>query len=189
MEFRWNDRIGWNGSGHFLTLGTMYDIAGKGLKVTFAAATALLLMAGCGPKEKFPEQPLITFKSFEQLGTSAKLTISFTDGDGDLGLDDSDVQPPFDTASTYYHNLFLNYEELQNGVWEAPDLLLETNYRIPRITPTGQNKTLQGDIAVDLFWPIRPGSPYDTVRFEVMIVDRALNESNRVYSDAIKVEE
>ena len=168
----------------------MLDLFGNGLKVmsTTVAAIALSLLTGCVPKEKFPEQPLITYKSFEQLGNSAKLTISFTDGDGDLGLDQQDDQPPFDSASTYYHNFFLVYEELQNGEWVRPDLLLENNYRIPRITPSGQNKTLQGDIAVDLFWPINPGSPYDTVRFEVMIVDRALNESNRVYTDAIKVQ-
>lgn len=167
----------------------MYDLAGSGLKVTLCRAAALLVLAGCGPKEKFPEQPLITFKSFEQLGNSAKLTISFTDGDGDLGLDPSDDQPPFDSASIYYNNFFLKYEEMQNGVWETPDLPLAVNYRIPRITPSGQNKTLQGDIAVDLFWPIRPGSPYDTVRFEVMIVDRALNESNRVHTHPIEVQQ
>lgn len=151
-------------------------------------AALLLSLWACGPKEKFPEQPRITYKSFEHSGNSARLTISFTDGDGDIGLDASDDQPPFDSASTYYHNLFLAYEELQNGTWVRPDLALENNYRIPRITPSGQNKTLQGDIAVDLFWPIRPGAPYDTVRFEVMIVDRALNESNRVYSDPIEVD-
>jgi hypothetical protein len=65
-------------------------------------------------------------------------------------------------------------------------LLIPLNYRIPVITPTGQNKTLEGEIAVALQpFPTDPGSPYDTVRYSVKMVDRALNESNTVLSNAV----
>lgn len=172
-----------------LNFGTMFNRKGIGSKVGLPALFLAFVALGCGPKEEFPIEPRITFKSFVQGDNGAKLTISFTDGDGDIGLDPSDSGYPYDSASTYYNNFFLHYEELQNGTWVRPELELENNYRIPRITPSGQNKTLKGDITVDLFWPIRPGSPYDTVRFEVFIVDRALHESNRVITDPIIVQD
>lgn len=145
-------------------------------------ATVVVLVAGCFPKEQFPVEPNIKVLSLEQFGDSASLTISFTDGDGDIGLDPSNTQPPFDTGSTFYHNMFLEYEELQNGVWVRPTLSIPFYYRIPNITPVGQNKLLEGEIAVALKpWPVfpaPPGSPRDTVRFSVQLVDRALNMSN-----------
>ena len=152
-----------------------------GAKVAGLAAVVLTL-AGCFPKEQFPVEPKITMKSFEQFGDSASLTISFTDGDGDIGLEPSALQPPYDTGSTFYHNMFLEYEELQNGVWVRPALAIPFYYRIPNITPVGQNKVLEGDIAVALKpWPVfpaPPGTPRDTIRFTVQIVDRALHMSN-----------
>ncbi len=166
----------------------MIHPGGTSSKVVLGMFAMAMVLGSCMPKEKFPPQPSIKFESFEQTASSAKLTISFTDGDGDIGLDVGDNQPPYDADSPYYHNLFLVYEELRDGEWVQPDLLIENNFRIPRITPTGQNKTLQGEIAVDLFWPLNdPNSGYDTTRFQVQLLDRALNESNLVYTENIIV--
>ncbi len=157
-------------------------------KVAVLGAVAISV-AGCFPKEQFPVEPRITMKSFEQFGDSASLTISFTDGDGDIGLTATDLQPPFDTGSTYFHNMFLEYEELQNGEWVRPTLSIPFYYRIPNITPTGQNKVLEGDIAVALKpWPVfpaPPGSSNDTIRFSVQLVDRAINLSNIEFSPEV----
>lgn len=165
--------------------------------VSYSVAKVAVLAAlvapivGCFPKEEFPVEPRITMKSFEQFGDSASLTISFTDGDGDIGLEPSALQPPFDTGSTFFHNMFLEYEELQNGEWVRPTLSIPFYYRIPNITPTGQNKVLEGDIAVALKpWPVfpaAPGSPNDTVRFSVKLVDRALNQSNTEFSPEVVI--
>lgn len=157
-------------------------------KVSVGVLLAVLLV-GCFPEEEFPNEPRITSVVLEQFGDSASLKIAFTDGDGDIGLDLADNQPPFDTGSTFYYNLFVEYEELREGEWFTPDLALPLNYRIPRITPTGQNKALEGEVAVALQpWPIIPGNPFDTLRFTVQLADRALNLSNAVATDAIKVQ-
>ena len=104
-----------------------------------------------------------------------------SDGDGDIGLSDAYNQPPFDTGSTYYHNLFLDYDTLENGAWRRVDFQLPLYYRIPVITPTGQNKTLEGEITYRFTdWPTIPNTPWDTVRYTVKLVDRALHESNIV---------
>jgi len=170
------------------TFGTMNSVPVSLAKVA-VLAMVVTSVVGCFPKEQFPVEPRITMKSFEQFGDSASLTISFTDGDGDIGLEPGNLQPPFDTGSTYFHNMFLEYEQLQNGVWVRPTLAIPFYYRIPNITPTGQNKVLEGEIAVALKpWPVfpaPPGSPKDTIRFSVMLVDRALNQSNTEFSPEV----
>jgi len=56
------------------------------------------------------------------------------------------------------------------------------------VTPTGQNKSLEGEIAVALKpYPTLPGTSGDTIRYSVKLVDRALHESNLVYTDAVVV--
>ena len=161
---------------------------GKSDRTKLGVAIGLvgLLFAGCLKPDDFPKEPMITYKSLTQHGDSASFTIAFTDGDGDVGLNASDDQPPFDTASPYYHNLFLEYEELRNGVWTQVNFVLPLRYRIPRITPTGQNKALEGEIAVALQpWPYT--TTYDTVRISAHMLDRSLNQSNTVVSEAITV--
>jgi hypothetical protein len=160
-------------------------------KVAGAIGLLFLSLSGCKPEKQLPPEPVIEFKSFTQFGDSASLVISFTDGDGDIGLSDAFNQPPFDTGSTYYHNLFLEYDTLENGAWRRVAFQLPLYYRIPVITPTGQNKTLEGEIAVALKpWPLitySAGWPADTVRFTVILVDRALNVSNAVESPQVRI--
>ena len=110
------------------------------------------------------------------------------DGDGDVGLDESDNAPPFDTASTYYYNLFIEHSEKINGEWLVVEFAQPIHYRIPRITPTGQNKALEGEIAVAIDpFPLYITGNADTVRYSIEMVDRALNRSNRVVTNEIIV--
>lgn len=149
---------------------------------------AAAMLAGCLKTEEFPVVPHITFKSYEQRPDSATLTISFTDGDGDIGLDQGDTLAPFNPGSHWYHNFFVDYYRMENGSWVLQQFALPLYYRIPVITPTGQNKALEGDISVELSPQVLPQAPGDTVRFGVRIADRALHESNTVHTDAIIVE-
>ncbi|MFN3875273.1 MAG: hypothetical protein ACK4L7_05110 [Flavobacteriales bacterium] len=154
-------------------------------KVAGALGAFALALAGCIKPEAFPPEPRISFKSLAQYADSASFVIAFTDGDGDIGLDASDTQPPFGEGQPYYHNLFLEYDTLHQGQWHRVAFALPLHYRIPRITPTGQNKALEGEIAVALRpWPIMPGSEGDTIRISARLVDRALRESNEAASDA-----
>lgn len=161
---------------------------------TRAKLGALLLLvcgsgSGCLKPDEFPKEPRLSYKSFAQQGDSASFTISFTDGDGDVGLDASDSEPPFDTASPYYHNLFLELDTLHFGAWGRVQFLVPLYYRIPRITPTGQNKALEGEVSVALRpWPfLNPGSTPDTVRISAYMLDRSLNQSNTVTSETFVV--
>ena len=150
----------------------------------------VVLVASCLPVEDLPPEPEIVFKSFTQEGTGATLVFGFTDGDGNIGLEQGDtlgVNCP-DTC-IYYWNLFCEYYELQDGEWtHIPiDWTLENSipfyYRVPRAEPTGQNPALIGDISIDMPFYSLP-SDYDTARFEVKLVDRDLNESNVITTSA-----
>lgn len=154
----------------------------KKLTYTLLAATALFLV-GCLNPTEYPNEPEITSLILTQNGNAAEMKIGFTDGDGNLGLSESDtvgVHCP-DTCINHW-NIFCEYYELQNGTWvhEFIDWTNDSNipfyYRTPRVEPTGQNPALVGEIAIEMpFFYLM--SEFDTARFEVKIVDRDLNES------------
>ena len=149
-------------------------------------------VASCLKPQEFPPEPEIAFKDFVILSDSAKLTVTFQDGDGDIGLSESDTLPPYDTSSIYHYNLFAQYWEKKDGLgWvQATDITgepIEFRYRTPIITPTGQNKALKGEIEMTLepFYYLLGSQDSDTIKYRVMLVDRALNESNWVESNVI----
>lgn len=156
----------------------------------------ILLVGGsfssCVKKEKYPDEPVIEFidliKVNNALGVDEKgiLVFSFTDGDGDLGLEQGDTFPPFNRQSEYYYNLFIDFYELQMDSLVKIPLEIPMHQRIPNLTPEGQSKAIKGEIEAELFIN-NPLSPYDTIAFEFYIYDRALNKSNVVRTPLIVI--
>jgi len=167
----------------------MRSAARTARKLAVVTAVSGTLLSGCLKTEEFPDEPAIAYKAFTQYGDSASIVVSFTDGDGDIGLDQGDTTGPYAPGETFYHNFFVEYYTLENGVWSAPfEFALPLYYRVPVVTPTGQNKSLEGEIAVALKpYPTLPGTSGDTIRYSVKLVDRALNESNLVFTEAVVV--
>ncbi|MFM1932151.1 MAG: hypothetical protein RL226_1454 [Bacteroidota bacterium] len=158
------------------------------MRVVLFVGISSVLLASCLKTEEFPNEPVIEFKAFDVSGSGAVLTLSFTDGDGNFGLRGNDTLYPFcyDTCD-YYYNLFLEYEELQDGEWTTitldPDLgQIPFYYRVPWAQPSGQSPTQDGEINVDMPTYFLT-TPYDTFRFSATIVDRSLNFSNTVKTD------
>lgn len=152
---------------------------------------ACLFVSGCLKPKEYPIEPVIEFKGFTQFGDSARVAFSFTDGDGDIGLGEDELQSPYDTGSRYYNNVFIRYYEKVNGAWQqgvnALGEPVEFTYRTKKVTPSGKNKALKGDIyiyLVPIFYnPFSPNS--DTIKFDIQMADRALNESNIVETGEI----
>ncbi len=162
------------------------------IKIALVIAVSIgLFFTSCLKSEKFPSTPAITFESFEVAGDSAFLTIAFTDGDGDIGLDDDDTLPPYhydEGNNRNFYNLFLEYFEWESEQWVKKDLTPPFYYRIPVITPTGQNKALDGEIEVLLPFYYNPFlTSGDSVKYEVLLMDRSLKESNVVETHEIIV--
>lgn len=150
------------------------------LHIVLMVSIFALSLGSCLKTEEFPTTPSISLDSFETKSDgSATLKLLFTDGDGDIGLNPRDTLAPFDINSPYYYNLFVRYFERKNGVWTLiPINNPPLSYRTPVVTPTGQNKSLKGSISVDMSLYYDPNSAFDTIKLDVKLLDRALNESN-----------
>ena len=146
-----------------------------------------VLLAGCLETTSFPDEPEITFQDFVQYPDSAIVTIGFTDGDGNVGLNKADTTGSYCTnGCLFYWNFFCEYYEKVDGEWvhqfidwTDPDEL-PFYYRVPRVVPTGQNPSLEGEIEVVMKPFYYLISENDTARFEIRIADRDLNVSNTV---------
>jgi hypothetical protein len=144
-----------------------------------------LTLFSCQKSKEYPIEPVIEMSSRQALQNPSKIIVSFTDGDGDIGFHESDTMPPYNfiddgngnSSNKFYYNLLLIYFEKNDGLWEEIETLVPYSYRVPYITPTGQNKALNGEIEVDV---VLPGNRPDSIRFDIELIDRALHESNRL---------
>ncbi|MFN3952586.1 MAG: hypothetical protein ACK4KT_09320 [Thermaurantimonas sp.] len=142
----------------------------------------------CRKFNTFDPIPYIEYKSHDfrraepLLLNMLLLEMVFRDGDGDIGLDEGDTLPPFDKASPFFHNLWIDLYTIRNG---QPQDTFTYNARIPNITPSGQVKSLEGVISYEI--PVDGLSEGDTIRLGIQLVDRALNISPRAFSPDIVV--
>ena len=145
----------------------------------------LTLFFACKKRESFSDIPYLEFRNYElkdsvdALGNITKLCelhIYFTDGDGDIGLFNDDTIAPYD------YNLFVNYFEMHNDSLQQINVNPPYHIRMPNLTPTGQNKSLKVDVKYDVNVTYRNS---DTIKFELKLFDRALNESDWVSSSLI----
>lgn len=132
----------------------------------------------CRKPPEFPIEPQITFKDFVVTGDSATITISFTDGDGDIGLRDSDTTGDFSVKKKTYYNLYLEYFEQEEGTFVKRNLAIPFYYRVPYITQESKNKALEGDISVVISPSYYAPNALDSFKYSIQLLDRALNESN-----------
>jgi len=137
----------------------------------------------------YPDTPVIKYENFslykttDDLGNSiflGKLDLSFTDGDGDVGIEQPDSA---EVADSLKYNFFSNLYNLNNGVFEKiSGATGEQNFRIPYITREGQNKTLKGTITIEFEYKV---VQYDTIFYTFYMTDRAFHKSNVDTSDII----
>jgi hypothetical protein len=173
------------------------------------AAAAALLTTACEDAPDYPDEPAIKFKaiSAERLPTTTpgdeanlvKITVAYEDGDGDLGLSEADRQTsPFnDPNSEYRYNYYIKPFWYNQGNGRFEEYIFPTpgfNYNsvFERLLPEGSKpQPIRGDITftpsknlgLSIYTPeFRPGN---RLRFEVMIIDRALHKSNTITTDEV----
>ena len=161
-------------------------------KITLITILSAWLLHSCLKPATFPIEPAIKYESFSATQDSGLLVISFTDGDGDIGLTEADTTGDFAPSSIYHHNLFIEYYEKDDALgWVRGKDISGSDitflYRIPYLTPNGNNKALKGNIEVTIepsyYNPL--SSQSDTIMYKIKLVDRNLNESNVVESPEI----
>lgn len=142
-----------------------------------------MAFSSCTKHDVYPIEPAIEFYSFTKIPNNynvddkAILNMSFTDGDGDIGLEPWDTLPPYNYNGKYYYNCFIDYYEKQHGQFVKVDLPVSNNSRIPKVSADLLERGIRGNIEVELFIN-NILSPYDTIKFSMYIYDRALHKSN-----------
>ena len=159
------------------------------VKTLFLPLAFIIALLSCRKESVFSEIPFVEYRSHEFLFDSnigldlLALTLYFTDGDGDIGLNDGDTLPPFDRSTRFFNNLWVELYVVKNA-----EIIDTFNFdgRIPNLTPAGQNKTLEGEIEYRL--TIGGFAPGDSVLIGFQLVDRARNVSEKGFTPYIEIE-
>lgn len=136
-----------------------------------SCATALFLM-GCSSDDEVNNAPEIEFVSLSDSEVVAfedplSIKISYFDADGDLGENNADIK-----------NCYI--KDSRN------DVIYE--YRIPELAPNGEEIRIQGELSVLLqSLAITDGASSESATFEIYVIDRAGNESNRISTNTVTI--
>jgi hypothetical protein len=152
--------------------------------------------------------PHLEYQSYS-IGTDSmnnpviKVTFSFADGDGDLGLRDEDTSGNYSFQSKYYFNLYGDYYAYIGNayvkIWRSypfsDDSLtlakggdtIKFNGRIPVITPPGRNKSITGTIEYNIPYTYLSNVPSNRIKYKLWMYDRALHRSNEIETPEIVV--
>ena len=138
-----------------------------------ALLLVVLIFSSCNKDEdSLSNVPQLTFESIspttiQEFRGPITFSISYQDGDGDLGENDSDTK-----------NLFL--QDLRNGI--------TYEYRIQELAPQGADIAIIGTIDIVLNTiSITDGSNEQEVTFNIYAVDRAGNSSNAITSPPLTI--
>lgn len=152
-----------------------------------------LLYSSCVKKANYPDIPQISYNSYIPFLSgsqvdSAYLRINFTDGNGDIGYPSQETG----ISPNCYIKIFVyvNKTNTFDSIYTFP-------YNIPDITPTGNDKELNGIIQINFesllqTYVLNDASLYpagyanfNQLQFQVWIYDRAGNKSNVLVTPTI----
>jgi len=174
------------------------------MKKRYLVGMLLLALAvlSCQKPVEYPIEPKIAYEGFTYLfnpdstfSGQGVISFSYTDGDGDLGLNEGDTLPPFGLHDAHYYNLVVDYLKCVNGEfvktpllsWNAQTQTYDTisfNARFKRLRDSEEPKAISGTMDYTLT-VLNPFSPNDTIKFEIHVLDRALHESNVIQTEPI----
>lgn len=129
----------------------------------------------CIKKKTYSENPEIEFKSFNiDTATTADMTITFADGNGDIGKDNSD--------ST--RNLFMNYYYKDSitqkfvAFWNGTDSL-KSGYTVHKPNDEYNGHAISGEVTLHMAF-YRHSKKIKTIRYVIYMFDNAGHKSNVV---------
>lgn len=164
------------------------------MRTCFFICFVLLFMAGCELESTdYPPEPTVEFKNAEvsyaedKLGNLIKkveLQFYLIDGDGNIGLSQTDTVFPFTGDSSY--NFFPTLYVYDSNEFVIDTSIKVANYKIPSVGDLGQDNTLKADIFVDFeYTTALNGFPYDSIMYSFYVLDRSFNKSNVEWTDTI----
>ena len=134
----------------------------------------LVVLFSCKKGEEVSVIPVIAFESIspntaQEYTDDIIITISYTDGDGDLGENNPDI-----------YNLFV--EDNRNNIIY--------HFRIPELSPSGSTIIIEGNFNITINGTgITDGTVSQKVNYDIYIKDRAGNTSNTITTSSITIQQ
>jgi len=135
---------------------------------------AIVLLFSCEKEQVISDTPIIEFKSIspntvQEYSDDIIITISYSDGNGDLGENNPDI-----------HNLFV--EDNRNGI--------VYQFRIPQLSPDNNSIAIEGDFNITINGSgITNESSSQQVNYTIYVTDRAGNKSNSISTSSITIQQ
>ena len=153
------------------------------------------LFSSCIHKPTYPTTPVIVYKDFIRYGDpsdpdSVELVVSFTDNEGDIGLDQDDTSGIFNKGNIYMDLLY--WDTTGTGHWAyydntppnpVPFDTFRVAYRVPQVLPPGDPaEPMKGLIYVKQQYPVHI---FDKIQYVVYLYDKARHRSDTIHSPTI----
>ena len=146
--------------------------------ICFIFFSIIFILSSCLKNNNYPNEPIITFISatpnvVKEGIDDIFIKFSFTDGDGDLGVIETD------TAAV----------DLIYTIYRVQSTNADFTGRLPYITQSGNNKALAGEVELKFSsgFLLQPPLTQDTIYYDIKIKDRAGNTSNTITTTKILV--
>jgi hypothetical protein len=159
------------------------------MKVSFFKYLLLIIFGSivfaCVKKTSYPNVPVIEYKNFLPfVGDSADIQIKFTDGDGDIGVGESDSTRTFWVTYYYKDTITNNYVGYYRPLFNDT---LRTGYIIKSPTDSYKGKPISGEVSVRL-QQLRHSRRIKNVKYVIFLYDEAGNRSNVITSPELTVQ-
>lgn len=155
-----------------------------------------IIISSCVKKPDYPSEPVIAYKDFLRYGKtsspdSVELVLSFTDNEGDIGIDDqSDTGGVFNKGGNVYMVFFYwdttgidHWECLNSDLSQPPPPVTDTlmfAYSVPLVLAEGEkSQPMKGLIYVKIM-DFYIFTSLHKIKFDVYMYDRAKHISNRI---------
>jgi hypothetical protein len=162
-------------------------VTGRAIRIPLILILLTVSFQQCQELPEYPDVPFISYENFmlyistNNLGQevlTGQLNFSFTDGDGNLGLEQWPDSVAVGLPDTQRYNLFLHTYDYQEGAFvKIPD---EKGGVLKYMIPYIDKSPLSGTITVTIEYPI---IRYDTIFYTFYMFDRDLNRSNTDTTD------
>jgi len=153
-------------------------------KISLIASLALALNS-CTKEEQYPIEPSIAYLDFVLNSNGhATLKYTFTDGDGDIGIESGE------TGSNYFLHYY--YKDVNGNfvlynyppTYTVPMIIGYSIQPIYNNNPGKKKKSTKGEIWIDLIPPLFPAG--ETMKLACQLFDQAGHSSALVFSPQLQ---
>lgn len=171
------------------------------IQLLISLVIIMYLGTACTDTPSFEKEPKIIFKSIN-IGSETQgldtinITISFQDGDGDLGLRPDETEDQYgdsinvdgiNVKNRFFFNFFIDTYKFEEGEYQKLENI-ELDGRFPLLNTKEGSSPIEGEIAYRLQLFLNLNNEFrsgDILKFDISIADRALNVSNIVKTDSV----